>query len=121
VLQRALVRRDEVAERAVVLAQDVEQILGRSRLGEGGETAQVAKQARDVRAVPGQQLLALCARDQLRDLRRDEAGELGPLALDRVEQARVRDRDRGLIGERLDERDVLVGTPSMARKNRGPA
>jgi hypothetical protein len=31
------------------------------------------------------------------------------LSLDGVDQPRVRDGDRGLIGERRDERDVFVG------------
>src|SRR5256885_8088981 len=39
----------------------------------GGEVAQVAEQHGDVGAVAGEQLLAVLARDQLRDLRREEA------------------------------------------------
>jgi hypothetical protein len=46
------------------------------------------------------------------DLRRDEAGQLRPLPLDGSDQLRVRDRDRRLVGERLDELDLLVGESS---------
>ena len=62
VLQGPLVRRDQLAERAVVLAQHVEQLLRRGGLGEGREAAQVAEQARDVGAVSGQEPLAVAAR-----------------------------------------------------------
>ena len=93
----------------MVLAQHVKEFLGRGCLGECSEAAQVAEEAGDVGAVAGEQLLAFLAGDELCHLRREEAGELGSLSLDRVEQARVRDRDRGLVGERLDECDVLVG------------
>jgi hypothetical protein len=54
------------------------------------------------------QLLATFARDQFGDLRRDEAREFRALALDSVDQARVCDRDRGLVGERPHELDVFV-------------
>ena len=40
---------------------------------------------------------------------REEARQLGPLALDGVEQPRVRDRDGRLVGERRDELDLPVG------------
>jgi hypothetical protein len=53
-------------------------------------------------------LLAVIARDERGDLGRDEARELGALTLDRFEEPCVRDRDRGLVSERLGERDVLV-------------
>ena len=108
-LERPFVTRDQLAERPVVLPQHVDQLLGRSRFGESGEAAQVAEQARDVRAVPGQELLAVVAGDELGHLRRDEPGQLRALPLDRIDQARVRDRDRRLVGEGLDERDVVVG------------
>jgi len=55
----------------------------------------------------GQELLAVVARDERCNLGRNESGELRPLLLDRFEEARVRDRDRGLVGERLGEGDVL--------------
>jgi hypothetical protein len=57
----------------------------------------------------GQQLLALGRGDEIRNGLRDEARQLGPLALDGVEQPCVRDRDRRLVGERLDELDLFVG------------
>jgi hypothetical protein len=92
----------------VVLAQDVEQLFGGRRFREGGEAAQIREQTRDVRAVPGQELLADPAGDELCHLRRDEPGELRALPLDRLDQARIRNRDRRLVGEGLHERDVLV-------------
>ena len=73
VLERRVVRPDELSEHAVVLAQDLEQLFGRSRLGERGEPTQVAEETGDVRAVPREQSLAVLARDQLGDGRRDEA------------------------------------------------
>jgi hypothetical protein len=39
----------------------------------------------------------------------DEPGELRALPFDGLEQARIRRRDRRLVGKGLDERDVLVG------------
>jgi hypothetical protein len=92
----------------VVLTKDVEQLLGRGRLGECREAAQVTEEGRDVGPVAGQQPFAVLARDELRDLGRDEARELRALALDRLDQTRVRQCDRRLVGERLDERDVIV-------------
>jgi hypothetical protein len=56
----------------------------------------------------GQELLAVPAGEELCHLRGDEPGELRPLPLDRLDQARIRNRDRRLVGEGLDERDVLV-------------
>jgi hypothetical protein len=43
--------------------------------------------------MPGQEPFALVARDQVCHLRRDEARELRPLPLDRVDETRVRKRD----------------------------
>src|SRR5215211_8250955 len=108
-LKRPSVRRDQLAEGGVVVAQDVEQLLGRGRLRERGEAAQVEEETCDVGAVARQELLAVPARDQLGHLGREEAGELSPLPLDGLEQARVRERDRGLVGEGLEELDVLLG------------
>ncbi len=92
----------------MVLAQHVEKLLRRRRLDESSEAAEIAEDARDVGAMSSEELLAVFAGDELRDLRRDESRQLGALPLDRVEQARVRDRDRRLVGEGLHERDVLV-------------
>ena len=47
--------------------------------------------------------------DQVRDLRRHEARELRALALDCVEEPGVGERDGGLVGEGLNEGDVVVG------------
>ena len=41
----------------------------------------------------------------------DKARELGALAFDRIEQARIRERDRSLISECLDELELLVWEP----------
>ena len=78
-------RPDELSEHAVVLAQGLEQFFRRSRLGERGEPTQVAEQTGDVRAVSREQPLAVVARDQLGDGRRDEARELGSLAFHRLD------------------------------------
>ena len=83
--------------------EHVEELLRRRRLGEGGEAAQIAEETRDIGAVPGEELLAVSAGDELCHLRRDEPSQLRALPLDRVEQARVGDRDGRLVGEGLDE------------------
>jgi hypothetical protein len=83
--------------------------------GERREAAQVEEQDADVSAVTGQQRSAVLARYERRDLRRQEAGKLGALTLDRLEELRVGDGDRALICERrqnidlgIHERVVLV-------------
>jgi hypothetical protein len=61
VLERPLELDDSAADRAVVLAQNAEQLLGLGRLGEGGEAAQVAEDGRDRPAVAGQELFTVRA------------------------------------------------------------
>ena len=90
VLERAAVLDDQRAHRRVVLAQDAEHLLGLGRVAERGEAAQVAEDGRRIAPVAGEELLALGARDQRRDLRREEAAELLLLALDRLEQLGLR-------------------------------
>ena len=85
-LERAFVDGDQLAERPVVLAKHVEQLFGRSGLGERGEAAEIAEQTRDVRPVPDEESLTVRARDEIRHLRRDETAEFRPLPLNRVEQ-----------------------------------
>ena len=109
VLERSAVVRDELADRLVVRAEHLEQLFGRGRFGERRETAQIGEQTGDVGAMSREQLFALLRGDELGDLRREEARELGALSLHGVEQARVRDRDGCLVRERLDELDLLVG------------
>ena len=92
----------------MVLPQHVEQLLWRGSFGESRKAAKVRKEARDVRAVPRQEPFPLFARDQVRHLRGDEARELRTLPFDCLDQARVCQRDRSLVGERLNERDVTV-------------
>src|SRR5262245_42599439 len=58
-LQRAAMLREQRADGAVVCTQHFDQILGRSRLGEPGEVAQVGEEAGDVGAVAGEDLLAV--------------------------------------------------------------
>jgi len=108
VLKRPPAGGDQLAEQLVVGAKHLEQLLRRSGLGEGREAAKVGEEAGNVGAVTGEQLLALLRGDERGDLRRDEAGQLRPLPLDGVDQACIRDRDRRLVGERLDELDELV-------------
>ena len=57
----------------------------------------------------GEHLLAFLRGDELGDLRRHEAGELRSLPLDRLHQARIGDRDRGLVGKGPQELDLVVG------------
>ena len=97
------------ADRRVVAPQEAEDLLGLGRLRERREVAQVAEHRRDLAAVAGQHRLAVGARHELRDLGREEPGELAPLALDRLEQPGVRDPDRGLLGEAGRERRLAVG------------
>jgi hypothetical protein len=49
--------------------------------------------------VPGQELLAVPVGDELCHLRGDEPGELRAVPLDGLEQARIRNRDRRLVGK----------------------
>ena len=56
----------------------------------------------------GEHRLALGARDERGDLRREEPRELAALALDRLEQPGVRDPDRGLLSEADRERGLGV-------------
>jgi hypothetical protein len=101
VLERAAVRANEVTGDRVILADDVDELLGLGGFGERREAPEVEVDDRDVRAVAGEDPLAVVARNECGDLGRDEAGELPALALDRFEEPCVRDRDRGLVGERL--------------------
>jgi hypothetical protein len=98
------------------LAQSAARPAKRSRIaaavGFGGlcerrEPAQVAEDRGHLAPVPGEEFLALLAREQVGRLRR-EARELGALPLDRAEQPHVLDRDHDLIGERLDQPDLAV-------------
>src|SRR6266487_3671598 len=66
-LERALVARDELPERGVVLAQHIEEVFGSCRLRECREVADIAEEAGDVRAVPRQKLLTIGRGDELRD------------------------------------------------------
>jgi hypothetical protein len=67
---------DELPESPMIFAQDAEELLRRGRLGECGESSEVAEQAGDVGAVPGEQALAVLARDELRNLRREKPRQL---------------------------------------------
>jgi hypothetical protein len=57
--------------------------------------------------VTREQLFSLARGEEIRDLRR-EAGELRPLALDRLIQPDVLDRDDDVVGEGLEESDLRV-------------
>jgi hypothetical protein len=54
-------------------------------------------------------VLPVVAREEVGHLRRDEASELRPLPFDRLEQRALVSAIAGLVGERLEERNVLVG------------
>ena len=105
-LERSTALDDEGAHRRVIRAQDPEQLLGLGGLGEVGEAAQVGEEGSDLASVTGQELLTLRARDQRRDLGRDESGELGPLAVDGLHEPGVLDGDGGLLGEAGHEEDL---------------
>ena len=108
VLERSAVGRKQLSDQLVIGPQHLEVFLGRGGLCEGGEATEVAEEAGDVGAVAREQLLSVVRGDQLGDLRRDEPGKLRALPLDRLECPRVRDRDRGLVGECLDELDMVI-------------
>jgi hypothetical protein len=101
-LERAVVARDQLAHRGVIVAQHVQELFRLGRLREGGEAAQIAEENRYVCAVSAQELLSVVRGDELGHLRRDEARELAALAFDRFEQPRIRDRDCRLFGEEPD-------------------
>src|SRR5690349_21296006 len=108
VLECRPVYRDQLADNGVVLANQFQQLLGRCHLGEAGVAAKVGEKHRYVRTVPGEQPLPVRTREQLRYLRRDKTRQLRTLAFDCVEETRVRDRDRCLVGECADDADLLV-------------
>ena len=118
VLERAAVLHHQGADRRVVGAEDAEQLFRLGGLAEVGEAAQVGEDRRDLAPMAGQELLALGARHERRDLGRHEPGQLGPLALDRLEQPGVLDGDGDLLGEGRDERDL--GHRRTAGPRRGP-
>jgi hypothetical protein len=113
VLEGALVSSHELAGDRVVLGEDVDELFRFRRFGEGRESAEVEVDDGDVGPVAGQDLLGILARDQRGDLRGNEARELRPLPLDHFQETCVYDRDRGLVGERLGERDVLVAERAL--------
>jgi hypothetical protein len=113
VLEGPLVSNHELACSGVILGKNVDELLRLGCLRKGRESAEVEVHDCDVGAMAGQDLPAVLARDELSDLGRNEAGELGALPLDRFEEPRVRDRDRGLVGERLGEGDVLVAEGAL--------
>ena len=76
-LERALVAEDQVAERAVVLAQHRHELLGLARLGERGELPEVAEHDHDLAAVALEDGLVAGVDDELGHLRRQEAAEAG--------------------------------------------
>jgi len=90
-------------------AQHVEQLLRRSRLGERREAAQIEEERGNVRTVPRQEPFTGFGRHEVCNLRRDEPKQRRTLPFHRFEEAGVRERDRGLVGEGLNERDVIIG------------
>ncbi len=95
----------------MVLAEHAKDLLRLGRLGERGESAQVTEQRGDLAPMPGEERLALIARQHARHLR-GESRQLGALQLDRLEQTRVLDGQGCLIGEGADERDLPVAERS---------
>src|SRR4029077_830078 len=82
-------------------------LLGLSSLGEGREASEIAEGHGDLAAMAFEHLRALLARDQGGDLRRQEPRQLAALTFQHLKQLDVRDRDGSLIGEGLQELDLL--------------
>src|SRR5262249_61768012 len=78
-LESAVVRRNQLADQAVILPQEFELFFGSRRLREGRRATEITEEARDIRTVPRQQLLASLAREQRGDLRRHGARKLPAL------------------------------------------
>lgn len=72
-VERALELGDERAKRAVVLAQEVEHLLGLGGLGKGGIAAQIAEHDDDLAAVAFEDFLITLRDDQLGKLWREKA------------------------------------------------
>src|SRR5207247_1642831 len=86
---------------------DAEDLLRVGCLGERGEATEVAEEGGDLASMSSQELLALVAGEQVGRLR-GESSELGPLTLDRLEQADVFNCDHDVVGERFEQPDVGV-------------
>src|SRR4029077_13289512 len=74
-LQGSLEAGDEIAQGPGIFLASIPDILGFSRLGEGGEAAQVAAHHRDLAAVPVEEGLIARADDEVGQLGRQEAAE----------------------------------------------
>ena len=59
--------------------------------------------------MPSEEPLTVLAREQLSDLRRDKPRQLGPLPLNRIEEARIHDCNCRLISKRAQKLDLVVG------------
>ena len=82
-LERALVVADQRAERVVIFAQQLHDVLGLGGLGEGGEAAQVAEQRHDLAAMAVEHALVARRDDQPR-----RAAARGSAAAGRCARAR---------------------------------
>jgi hypothetical protein len=109
VLECPFVARDEFAECAVVLAEHVEELLRSGGLGEDGEAPQVAEEDVMYARCPARS----CSPSVL-EMSSATCGETNRASSVRCrstasKRRAFRDRDRRLIGEGLDERDVVGG------------
>ena len=68
-VERPLELTDEGSQRAVVFAQEIENLLGLGRLGEGGVAAQIAEHDDDLAAVAFENFFIALRDDQLSKLR----------------------------------------------------
>src|SRR5215469_5039265 len=117
----------------MVFAEEVEDFLGFSSLGEGGVAAQVTKYDDDLAAMAFKDVLVALRDDQLRQLRREEplqspdptqflhlsddacfqfsvpSGNLLRARSQFAQQSRVLHRNNRLRGEILEESDLLIG------------
>ena len=103
VLEGALVREHQLAERQVVVGQHLHGLLRLAALGERGEATQVGEHRDDLAAVAAQERLVTGVDHDLGDLRRQEAAqpaepvELGDLGVDALLEVLVQLGERGRL------------------------
>jgi hypothetical protein len=71
-VERSFILADQRSQRAMVLAQEVEHLLGLGGLGKGGVAAQITEHDDDLAAMTFENFLVALRDDQLRQLRREE-------------------------------------------------
>ena len=118
VLERAVVGDNECTKRRVVQPQEPEHLLGLGGLREDGEVAEVAEQRGDLATMAGEHRLPIRARDERGDLRRQEAGKLRALAVDRPEEGALL-VTQPLLAERVGRCNGIVAVSVVLRQRAG--